>query len=76
MRGAEPFLIATAPSMQAVLADAKRVAAGNMKVLITGSRGFIGGSLGRFAARAGHDVLGVARASQPSPGWAETSTAT
>ena len=39
MRGAEPFLIATAPSMQAVLADAKRVAAGNMKVLITGESG-------------------------------------
>src|SRR5438093_6536214 len=38
-RVAEPFLIATAPSMQAVLADAKRVAAGNMKVLITGESG-------------------------------------
>lgn len=40
-----------------------------MKILITGSRGFIGGSLGRFAAAAGHEVLGVARASQPEPTW-------
>lgn len=40
-----------------------------MKLLITGSNGFVGGSVGRFAARAGHEVLGVARASQPAPGW-------
>jgi len=40
-----------------------------MKILITGSRGFIGGCLGRFAAHAGHEVLGVARASQPSRDW-------
>jgi UDP-glucose 4-epimerase len=40
-----------------------------MKILITGSKGFLGGCLGRFAARAGHQVLGVARASQPAPDW-------
>jgi UDP-glucose 4-epimerase len=40
-----------------------------MKILITGSNGFVGGSVGRSAARAGHEVLGVARASQPAPGW-------
>ncbi|HEV3471025.1 MAG TPA: NAD(P)-dependent oxidoreductase, partial [Pyrinomonadaceae bacterium] len=40
-----------------------------MKLLITGSNGFVGGSVGRWAARAGHEVLGVARASQPAPGW-------
>lgn len=40
-----------------------------MKLLITGSNGFVGGSVGRWAARAGHEVLGVARASQPVRGW-------
>ena len=40
-----------------------------MRVLVTGSRGFIGGSLGRFFARSGHSVLGVGRASQPRPDW-------
>ncbi len=40
-----------------------------MKILITGSRGFVGGSVGRFAAAAGHDVLGIARSSQPEPDW-------
>ncbi|HEY6230636.1 MAG TPA: NAD-dependent epimerase/dehydratase family protein [Pyrinomonadaceae bacterium] len=40
-----------------------------MKILITGSRGFVGGSLGRFAVRAGHDVLGISRATQPSLDW-------
>lgn len=41
-----------------------------MRLLITGSNGFVGGSVGRFASRAGHEVLGVARASQPARGWA------
>ena len=40
-----------------------------MKILITGSSGFLGGSFGRFAARAGHEVVGVGRASQPEVGW-------
>ncbi len=40
-----------------------------MKLLVTGSRGFVGGSVGRFASHAGHDVLGVARSSQPEPDW-------
>lgn len=40
-----------------------------MRVLVTGSRGFVGGSVGRFAAAAGHEVLGVARSGQPEPDW-------
>lgn len=40
-----------------------------MKILITGSRGFVGDSFGRFAAKAGHEILGVSRSSQPEPGW-------
>lgn len=40
-----------------------------MKILVTGSNGFVGGSFGRFAAREGHDLLGVGRASQPEVGW-------
>jgi UDP-glucose 4-epimerase len=40
-----------------------------VKILITGSNGFVGGSFGRFAARAGHTVLGVGRAAQPARGW-------
>ena len=40
-----------------------------MKILITGSRGFVGGSLGRFAVQAGHEVLGISRATQPSLDW-------
>ena len=40
-----------------------------MRLLITGSRGFIGGSLGRFFGRRDSSVLGVGRASQPPPDW-------
>lgn len=40
-----------------------------MKILITGSGGFVGGSFGRHAARAGHALLGVGRASQPPHAW-------
>ncbi|HKP73404.1 MAG TPA: NAD-dependent epimerase/dehydratase family protein, partial [Pyrinomonadaceae bacterium] len=37
--------------------------------MITGSRGFVGGSVGRFAVRAGHEVLGIGRATQPDALW-------
>lgn len=40
-----------------------------MKLLITGSQGFVGGSLGRFAGRAGHEVLGIGRSSQIERDW-------
>ena len=40
-----------------------------MKILVTGSRGFIGYSIGRCAARDGHDVLGIGRSSQPRIDW-------
>ena len=40
-----------------------------MRILITGSSGFIGGSLGRFAANAKHEVLGLARRSQADHDW-------
>lgn len=40
-----------------------------MRILITGSRGFVGGSVGRFAASANHQVMGVGRSGQPEVGW-------
>jgi UDP-glucose 4-epimerase len=40
-----------------------------VKLLITGSCGFIGSSVGRLAAHAGYEVLGLARASRPREGW-------
>jgi UDP-glucose 4-epimerase len=43
-----------------------------MRILITGCGGFIGGSIGRFAASAaggGHEVLGLARRTQPDRDW-------
>jgi UDP-glucose 4-epimerase len=40
-----------------------------MKILITGSTGFIGKSVGRFAAAAGHAVTGIARRSQADADW-------
>jgi UDP-glucose 4-epimerase len=40
-----------------------------MRVLITGSTGFIGGSLGRFAAQAGNTVLGTGRSPEPGKEW-------
>ncbi len=40
-----------------------------MKLLITGSRGFVGGSVGRLGTQLGHAVLGVSRATQPSTNW-------
>jgi UDP-glucose 4-epimerase len=40
-----------------------------MRVLITGSTGFIGGSLGRYAVRAGHTVMGTGRSPEPGKEW-------
>ena len=40
-----------------------------MRILVTGSGGFVGGSFGRHAAREGHTLLGVGRASQPPHAW-------
>lgn len=40
-----------------------------MRILITGSRGFVGGGVGRYAVRAGHEVLGVGRATQADVSW-------
>lgn len=40
-----------------------------MRIIITGSNGFVGGAFGRHASRAGHEVLGIGRASQAARGW-------
>lgn len=40
-----------------------------MRILVTGSRGFLGGSLGRQASEQGHEVLGLGRASQADAAW-------
>lgn len=40
-----------------------------MRVLITGSTGFIGGSLGRYGAQAGHTVMGTGRSTEPGKEW-------
>lgn len=41
-----------------------------MKILITGSTGFIGGSVGRYGIRAGHEVMGTGRSPESrQSGW-------
>ena len=40
-----------------------------MKILITGISGFIGGSVGRYAAQRGHEVAGTGRNKQASAEW-------
>lgn len=40
-----------------------------MKILITGSRGFLGSSIGAFAAAAGHEIFGLGRASSAVSDW-------
>lgn len=40
-----------------------------MRMLVTGCHGFIGGSIGRFAARHGHTILGLGMRSQPERDW-------
>jgi len=40
-----------------------------MRLLITGSRGFLGGSIGRFATQNGYEILGIDRLPQPQSGW-------
>ena len=40
-----------------------------MRILITGSRGFLGSTFAAYATTRGHDVLGLGRAAQPPPGW-------
>jgi UDP-glucose 4-epimerase len=40
-----------------------------MKIMVTGSRGFIGRAVGREAARRGDTVLGLSRSAQAAPEW-------
>lgn len=40
-----------------------------MKWLVTGCHGFLGSSFSAFAAASGHEILGVARSSQPPSRW-------
>lgn len=40
-----------------------------MRLLITGTSGFIGGGLGRYASQAGHVVMGTGRSPQSSKKW-------
>lgn len=40
-----------------------------MRILITGISGFIGGSVGRYAAHAGHAVIGTGRLQQARQEW-------
>src|SRR2546425_7454725 len=40
-----------------------------MRLLITGSNGFLGGSVGWLAARNGYEILGIGRSNQPAAGW-------
>jgi UDP-glucose 4-epimerase len=40
-----------------------------VRIAITGSRGFVGGSFGRYAAARGHEVLGISRSAQPDLDW-------
>jgi UDP-glucose 4-epimerase len=40
-----------------------------LRVLITGSLGFVGSSVGQFASRAGHEVLGIGRGAGHDATW-------
>ncbi|HEX3144323.1 MAG TPA: NAD-dependent epimerase/dehydratase family protein, partial [Pyrinomonadaceae bacterium] len=40
-----------------------------MRILITGSTGFLATSFARFAARNGHEIAGIGRASETGSDW-------
>src|SRR3954470_15280956 len=40
-----------------------------VRILVTGSHGFISRAVGRIAKAAGHTLLGLGRAAAPPPGW-------